>query len=93
MSPTFSINTDITGSELKWVMARLLMGTHFIRAFCPGERFSQTAIGEMMRAAPTGQNDEVDPTMSRRKTATLVVGVSEGETNASKPMTLYHLQC
>jgi hypothetical protein len=27
MSPIFSIKADITGSELKWVMARLLMGT------------------------------------------------------------------
>ena len=40
IGPTFLINTDITGSELKWVMARLLMATHFIRAFYPGERFS-----------------------------------------------------
>jgi hypothetical protein len=93
MGPTFSINTDITGSELKWLMARLLIGNHFIRAFCPGERFSQTAIGKMMRAVPISQNNEVAPTRSRRKTASLVVGVSEGETNASKPMTLCHLQC
>jgi len=40
IGPTFSINLDITGSELKWVMAHLLMGSHFIRVFCPGERFS-----------------------------------------------------
>jgi hypothetical protein len=39
MRPTFSINADITGSELKWAMARLLMGGHFIRALRRGERF------------------------------------------------------
>jgi hypothetical protein len=49
------------------MMARLLMGSHFTRAFCPRERFSQTAIGEMMRAALISQNNEVEPTRSRRK--------------------------
>jgi hypothetical protein len=47
MGPTFSINPDITGSELKWVMACLLMASHFIWAFCRGERFPQTTVEEM----------------------------------------------
>src|SRR5665213_1459062 len=59
ISPTFSINPDITGSELKWVMACLLMASHFIWAFCPGERFSQTAVEEIAHAAPISQKNKL----------------------------------
>jgi hypothetical protein len=65
MGPIFSINPDITGSELKWVMACLLMASHFIWAFCPGERFPQTAVEEMTRAAPISQKNKVEPKKSR----------------------------
>jgi hypothetical protein len=37
MIPIFSINADITGSEIKWAMARLLMGVNFIRDLRRGE--------------------------------------------------------
>jgi hypothetical protein len=33
MGPILSIKADITGSEDKWAMARLLMGGEFMRAF------------------------------------------------------------
>jgi hypothetical protein len=39
-------------------MARLLMGSHFIPTFSPGEQFSQAAIPERMRAAPISQKNE-----------------------------------
>ena len=64
--PFRSTPTSLIGTQM--MMPRLLMASHFIRVFCPGERFSKIAVLAMMRAAPMSQHYEVEPTGSERKT-------------------------